>query len=131
MRPPGSAADRVGSSGNREISRRISETDPGRPRGGFPPLTLISLDLSGFGENGAYVEQLEEIRDPRARGRLRRSFVESRDFSATLRNCFRAPARWVCAIYSYFPGSIGIRPKRDLSGAVGGVCGLPGPRSTV
>ena len=67
MRPSGSAADRIGSSGNREIYRRILETDPGHPRGGFAPLTLISLDLSGFGENGAYVERIEEIRDPPAK----------------------------------------------------------------
>ena len=52
---PGYVADCVESSGNRDVSHRISETDPCRPRGGFAPFTRISLDLSEFGENGAYV----------------------------------------------------------------------------
>ena len=64
MRPPGSAADCVGSSGNREISRRTSETDPCPPRGGFGPFTRISRGLSEFGENGAYMARRGGICDP-------------------------------------------------------------------
>ena len=59
--------------------------------GGPAPFTLISRDLSEFGENGAYVARQGEIRDPRIRGRLRRIRRKSRDFAATLRNFQRAP----------------------------------------
>ena len=144
---PGSVADCVESSGDREISRRISETDPCPPRGGFGHFTRISRDLSELGENGAYlarggaeyatpgsVADCErssgnreilgesqkrthvaraaglrhllgflgicrnsaktrstwrggvEYATPRIRGRLRRIFTKSRDFSANLRN---------------------------------------------
>ena len=53
IRPPGSAPDCVGSSRSREMSRRFSETDPRRPRGGFAPFTRISRDRSEFRENRA------------------------------------------------------------------------------
>ena len=73
----GSAADRVGSPRNRKIPRRISQTATGPPRGGFSPFTRISLDLSEFGENGAYVDRGIEICGHRIRGRLRWIVVNS------------------------------------------------------
>ena len=64
MRPPGTAVDRIGSSCDREISRRLSETVSWPPNGECAPFTRISPDLSGFGENGAYVVRRGEIRGP-------------------------------------------------------------------
>ena len=83
MRPPGSVVDCVGSSGNREISRRISETSTGPSRGSLAPFTRISLGLSEFGEYGPYVARVGEICGRLVRGRLRRIFRKS---PATLRN---------------------------------------------
>ena len=48
---------------------------------------------------------------------MRRIFVKSRDFSANLINCHRDAARCVCAIYSDFSGSVGIRRTLALLGA--------------
>ena len=53
MRPPESAVDRIGSSGNRDCARRLSENVAGPPRGGFAPFTLTSRDLSEFSEKRA------------------------------------------------------------------------------
>ena len=52
MRPPGSAVDRVGSSGNREIRRRISETVSAHAQ-----FNRISRDLSGFGDDEDYLKE--------------------------------------------------------------------------
>ena len=49
-------------------------------------MTRIFRGLSGLCENGRYVARVGEIRDARIRGRLRRIFRESRDFSVNLRN---------------------------------------------
>ena len=94
---PGHPADRVGSSGNREISRRISETAPCPPRGEFAPFTWLGFSrsvgirrerrLHGAGGVG--------ICDRRIRGRSQRIFRKSRDSQPCLTNCFRATARWI------------------------------------
>ena len=46
----------------------------------------------------------------------------SRDFPVGLRNCPRATARRVCAIYWNFSVSVGIRRKRTLRGGAGVWC---------
>ena len=61
MRPAGSAANRIGSSGHLAIPRRISEADAGPHRNGFGPLTMISHDLPEFDENGTNMGRLREI----------------------------------------------------------------------
>ena len=119
MRPTGSVADCVGSSGNREISRGISETDTCRLHGGFAPFTRISRRMSEVGVNGAYVARWAKYATPRIRGRLRMIFRKSRDFPMNLRNRTMSPARRICAIYSDFSGRAGIRGKRCLRGAWG------------
>ena len=127
--PPGSVAGCVWSSGKREIPRRISETDPSPPRGGFAPRTRISPDLSEFGENGVYVVRRVQYATTRIRGRLRRIFRKSRDFPANLRDFHRALARQSCAIYSDFSGPFGIRRIRPLRGAGWRNMRPPGPWS--
>ena len=67
-RPPGPVADCVGSSGFREMPRRISETSPCSPRGGFAPLSRISRDLSELCDNGAYLARGRNTRPRRMRG---------------------------------------------------------------
>ena len=52
---PKSSVSRVGSAGNLEAPRRISESVSAPNRGGFGPYTLISPDLPEFGANGPYM----------------------------------------------------------------------------
>ena len=111
MRPPGSAADRIGSSGNGEISRRISETDQCSPRGGFAPFTLISRGMSEFGENGAYVARVGCVCvcDPPGPWPIAFALQESARFRGESQKLTHVPARRACSIYTDFSGPVGIR----------------------
>ena len=124
---PGSVADCVGSSGNREIARRISETPPSAPARG---VCAIYSDFAGRGgilaKTGPRWRGGAKYANRRIRGRGRRIFRKSRHFSANLRKFPSAHARWVCSVYSDFSGYVGIRRKRGLLGAAGRNTRLPG-----
>ena len=79
-------------------------------------------DFSGYvgtrRKRGAYWAQACEICDPLIRSRLRRISSGSWDFPETQKRPM-STERWVCAIYSGFSGSVGIRRKRGLPGAAG------------
>ena len=84
---PRSVADFIGPSGNREIPSRPSETSTGPPSAGFAPFTRISREYVGIMRKlGLFGAAGRNARPRRIRGRLRRIFRKSRDFSENLRN---------------------------------------------
>ena len=126
MRPPGSVADCVGSSGNREISRRISETPRGPRAVGLRHLLGFLLICRNSANTGPTWRGGANYAAPRISGRSRRIFRKSRYFSANLRNFHMSHARRVCAVYSDFSGCVGVRRKRGLHGAAGRSARPPG-----
>ena len=121
-RPREFVADCVGSSGNREISRRISETATChravrlRHLLGFLCICRNSAKTGHTRRGGA------RYATARISGRSHMILEEIARFLGESQKISHAPARWVCAIYADFSGHFGIRRKRALLGADGEIC---------
>ena len=118
-RPAGSVTDCVGSSRDRAISRRISETSTWPRAVGLRHLHGFLWICRNYAKTGRTWRGVRNTQPP-IRGRLRRIVGKSRDPAPNLRNLHMGPARWVCAIYSDFSGFVGVRRKRGVLCAGGG-----------